>query len=163
MPWKVYSNQTYPDYVSGGAYMMAGNITHTLLETIDQYSGDVFTIDDLFITGFVSEKARITRHWTDLIVYLDCTDARLCKLHWKVAIFECEDTKEIKKFWSEWKDTSYQYCRNVYFLKILGITLCVLTLVIVITLCCYYYFYKSRNFNVHAETEIQTFIANKPV
>ena len=117
-------NDTFPHYLYGGAYVMAGNITHSLVETLDQYSGPVLDIDDVFITGILAETAGIKVHENDLIVWSDCR--HVCALHWKVAIFECED---INKFWSEWRDTSYEYCRNIYYLKIFAIIIGILIVI----------------------------------
>ena len=123
---------------------MAGNITHALVKTLNTYSGPILDIDDLFITGFLAKSAAIRIHENNLIAKTNCED--MCDLYQKVAIFECQD---INKSWLEWKDTSYEYCRNIYYLKIFAIIigiLIVISIAIVGLVFAYRYFryYKSE-------------------
>ena len=110
LPSNVYPDETYPDYLSGQAYVMSGNITHKLLKTIDEYSGYVLDIDDAFVTGVIAKKARIKRFSIKLIAIMNCLHTNVCPFHKKAVIYECSDKNQTEEFWSEWKGTPYEKC-----------------------------------------------------
>ena len=79
MPERYYPESVYPTYTTGGSYMISGNISHTLIRTIDEYNGYVLDIDDMFITGIIASKASISRHSTPLIQWIGCYDKNVVK------------------------------------------------------------------------------------
>ena len=110
MPKYLYPNHTYPIYAKGTAYMQSGNITHTLLKTIDTYSGPFYFNDDMLITGIIAEKAGIARHKTALIRWTDCN--QVCLLFQTPIIYQCRHKNEILNVWSKWKNTSFVNCKK---------------------------------------------------
>ena len=95
--------------------MQSANITHTLLKTIDSYSGPYYFIDDMFITGIIAEKAGIPRYETELIQFIDCN---ICSFFQTPVIYQCRNKEEMEEFWDDWKKTSHEFCRNVFILKV---------------------------------------------
>ena len=89
--------------------MMAGNITHLLLKTINEYSDYFLLIDDFFITGVIAEKAGINRFGTSLIRRSSCSDSDICLLHNNTPIDFCQSSK-ISDVWSKYKAFSVEYC-----------------------------------------------------
>ena len=111
MPSEYYPTNSYPKFPKGGAYMQSGNITHKLLKAVDEYSGYVLDIDDMFITGMMAEKAGVERHKTNLIADTGCKNASA--IEERVVIFQCKDQGQIEQFWSDFKgNTSSNECLN---------------------------------------------------
>ena len=66
MPIQYYSNNTYPSYIGGPAYVMSGNSNSKLINTINKYNGSILDLEDVFITGIISETSSVKRHHSDL-------------------------------------------------------------------------------------------------
>ncbi len=53
-PKSVYSGQTYPNYVSGAAYVISGDIIPSLFEAAKKTS--LFWLEDVYVTGLLARK-----------------------------------------------------------------------------------------------------------
>ena len=100
MPERYYPESVYPTYTTGTSYMISGNISHTLIRTIDEYNGYVLDIDDMFITGIIASKASIGRHSTPLIQYIGCEDENVVKFKDLFVIYDCNSASQSLRFWS---------------------------------------------------------------
>ena len=67
MPKEIYGDKVYPTFSFGYGYLFCNFIVENLLDGIDSFTGYVIYIDDLFITGIISEIMGIKRYGTDLI------------------------------------------------------------------------------------------------
>ena len=110
MPQEYYPADYYPRYSAGAAYMQSGNITHKLLKAVDEYSGYVLDIDDMFITGMMAEKAGVERHKTNLIAWMGCENVSV--IEERIVTFQCKDQGQIQQFWSDFKGNapSNEFC-----------------------------------------------------
>jgi hypothetical protein len=50
-PECVYPDRQFPVFILGGAYLMTRDVIQPLLRTLEQYSGSVIEMDDIFISG----------------------------------------------------------------------------------------------------------------
>jgi hypothetical protein len=48
----VYARVHYPDYMCGPSYLMAKNTVKSLLDTLEEYFGPVFYIEDVLNRNF---------------------------------------------------------------------------------------------------------------
>ena len=119
--------------------MMTGNITHSLLKTIDEYSEYILQIDDFFITGVIAEKAGIKRYNTSLISD-ECHPSHVFPIHTKITIFNCGDYSQALSVWSEFKVTPEEDCIKF---KTLSVLIWILYTIIV-TLLFVYIILKER-------------------
>ena len=124
---------------------MAGNVTHTLMKTFDRFPYCVIQIEDVFWTGILSELAGIPRHSTSQIRGWGCTD--VCPLFETAVIFECNSKQQTEEFWSEWKNTSLEFCRIDFYFKVIVILVIVVPIVVFMAKALtfgYNYFYKNK-------------------
>ena len=131
---------------------MVGNVTPLLLKTIDEYDDYVLFIDDLFITGIISEKAGIPRFHYKLIhkynekwnsCYND--DGVFCK--YKVRL-ECKDSDRRLRLWTEFKNSNFSskcmaLCRK-----------CVAMNPMIVLLFCFLFIIAFNAFLILIETQI---------
>ena len=110
MPLQHYPNKTYPSFVSGPAYVMSGNISSQLINTIDKYNANVLDLEDVFITGIISEISSVERHHSDLFKLIGCNN--VCPLHDSIAVFMCKDINQMKRFWRNWIKSSPKKCHK---------------------------------------------------
>ena len=110
MPIKYYPNNTYPSYMSGPAYVMSGNARSKLIDTIDRYRGNVLVIEDVFITGIITEISSVERHHFDSFKVMGWCD-NVCALHESIA-FLCKDITQMKRFWHNWIKSSPEKCQK---------------------------------------------------
>ena len=109
-PYNYYPDEFYPNYLNGPAYMMAGPIIKPLISGLDNYSGYVYDIDDMFITGIIAEKVGIGRYDSSLLGY-DCSNP--CLLHSNAIIISCKSSNSSIHLWNEWQNTSRKICQNI--------------------------------------------------
>jgi hypothetical protein len=115
-PWFVpeclFPDVYYPDYMSGGAYVMTINIIKPLIKTLDEYPGPVFHIDDAFITGVVAEKAGIKRYQSDKFTYNNQCEKRtdVCFMFNAFSLVECSSGDNMIEFWNKWRQTTPDSC-----------------------------------------------------
>ena len=110
MPRPYYLNNTYPSYIGGPAYVMSGDSNNKLINTINKYNGSILDLEDVFITGIISEISFVKRHHSDLFKLIDCNN--VCALHESIAVFMCEDIHQMKKFWQNWIKSSPDKCHT---------------------------------------------------
>lgn len=139
IPPKYYPQTYFPNYMNGPAYVMAGPIVKQLVKTIDNYFGYVLDIDDLFISGIIAEKSGVERYESSYIKPYGCAD--VCVLHSSAVTFGCK-SQEMLSLWTEWKNTSQVFCKNVYLKTFCLISFTVLMILTTISLfiyiyCCY--------------------------
>lgn len=71
-PNYMYSGETYPDYLSGTAYVM------TFESAVRLYKGSLstplFHLEDVYLTGFVADKIKLKRQHHPLFYYLSTKD-----------------------------------------------------------------------------------------
>jgi beta-1,3-galactosyltransferase 1 len=115
-PWFVpeclFPDVYYPDYMSGTSYVMTKNIIKPLIETLDEYSGPVFHIDDAFITGVVAEKAGIKRYQSDKFAFNNQCQERtdVCFMFNAFSLVECSSGDNMIEFWNKWRQTTPDSC-----------------------------------------------------
>ena len=110
MPIKYYPGNIYPSFIGGPAYVMSGESTKRLVDTIDNYSGNFLDLEDLFITGIISEISSVERHHSDSFKLIGCNN--VCPLHGSIAVFMCKDINQMKRFWNKWIKSNPKRCLN---------------------------------------------------
>ena len=110
MPIQYYPNHYYLPYISGLAYVMSGNIRSNLINTIDKYRGNILYIEDVFITGIISEISSVERHHSDSFKMMGWCD-NVCALHDSI-VFLCKDITQMKRFWQNWIKSSPEKCNK---------------------------------------------------
>ena len=109
MPTKYYPNKFYPSFISGPAYVMTGDSANKLINTIDKYRCNVLVLEDVFITGIVSEISRVHRYNSNKFkLSKGCNN--ICALLDSIAIFMCNDINQMKWFWQNWIKSSPKKC-----------------------------------------------------
>ncbi len=92
-----YKNRTYPNYVSGSAYVFPTFLTSALLEQSRKIP--VFWLEDIFITGILARKANISLVNSDGFLYMKPSTV-LDYCSYKTAeVIHGFSTEEIIKFW----------------------------------------------------------------
>jgi hypothetical protein len=115
-PWFVpeclFPDVYYPNYISGGSYVMTKDIIKPLIKTLDEYSGPVFHIDDAFITGILAEKAGIKRYKSNKFSYNNQCDERtdVCFMFNAFSLVECSFGSDMIEFWNKWRKTAPDSC-----------------------------------------------------
>jgi hypothetical protein len=91
---------------------MTKNIIKLLLDTLDEYSGLVFDIDDAFITGVLAERARIKRHDSNKFKILNECEKRtdLCFMFDTLVLINCNNANDIIELWNKWEQTTPKSC-----------------------------------------------------
>jgi beta-1,3-galactosyltransferase 1 len=113
LPECLYPDAVYPHYVSGNAYLITKDVIKPLIETIDQFSGPIIDIDDVFVTGILAEKAGVKRYENDKIIYTDqCQTGsnNICFMFNTIALFFCHSGNGMTEFWNKWKETNIDSC-----------------------------------------------------
>ena len=110
MPIQYYQNIKYPPYVIGPAYVLSADIRSELINTIDKYRGNVLVIEDVFITGIISEISSVERHHSDSFKLIGCNN--VCAFHDSIAVFMCKDINQMKRFWRNWIKSSPERCEK---------------------------------------------------
>lgn len=67
MPYYMFPNDTYPNYLSGGSYLMSSDIVPELYTSA--LSSSLIYLEDIFITGISAEHAGIKRHHNPLFLF----------------------------------------------------------------------------------------------
>lgn len=114
MPYKYYPQSRYPLYLNGPAYVMTNNITQRLIAAIDNYTGYVLDIDDMFITGIMAERLGIERHNSNLIEGQECDN--VCVMSSIAITYDCKTNEELALFWLKMKSSSPEYCHRLHIL-----------------------------------------------
>jgi len=115
MPECIYPDEYYPDFVLGGSYIMKKDTVNTLTEALEQYSGDVIDLDDVFVTGILAEFAGIKRYLTNKIMFtFDCKfNNDLCFMfNTSVLLLNDYKARDIIKIWYKWQNTNLSSCKK---------------------------------------------------
>jgi hypothetical protein len=119
MPECIYPDEYYPDYVFGGAYIMTKDTVNSLNKALKHYSGVVIDIDDVFITGILSDFAGIKRYDTNKIgLTSDCksrTDFCFMFNTYVLMLDNCK-ANDMIKFWYKWQNTTQESCKSRWFI-----------------------------------------------
>lgn len=67
MPYYMFPNDTYPNYLSGGSYVMSSDIVPELYTSA--LSSSLIYLEDIFITGVSAEHAKIRRQHNPLFLF----------------------------------------------------------------------------------------------
>jgi hypothetical protein len=110
MPECMYPYEFYPEYVCGGCFFMTKDIFEPMIRTIEHYSGPVFDIEDMFITGFLAERAGIKRYDSNLLLISMICFTDICEMFSNIALINCDSADEILKLWEKWKETTPESC-----------------------------------------------------
>lgn len=80
VPRYMYSDEFYPDYVTGGAYVMTIEAAQRLYKS--SLTTPLFLFEDVYLTGIVAEKINLKRQHHSLFFYPleDMTDDERCSL-----------------------------------------------------------------------------------
>jgi len=109
MPEDLYTSDRY-QFLFGFSYVMSKNVIKKLLKTVDQYSGPVLDIDDVFMTGVIADKARVRKFNSYMFgEYCGYND---CHLHNMLVIHGCDSVNGTLDLWNSWKKTSSERCRR---------------------------------------------------
>ncbi len=115
MPECIYPDEYYPDYVFGGAYIMTKDTVNSLIKALEDYSSPIIDIDDVFITGILSDFAGIKRYDTNKIGFTsDCkgrTDFCFMFNTYVLMLNNCKANDTIE-FWNKWQNTTHESCEN---------------------------------------------------
>lgn len=101
-----YPNPSDPVFLLGGAYAFTTNIIEPFLIALEQYSGSVIEIDDIFIADISPDKI-----WVQDIMMInsyskeDVYSEDYCFMFNSIALFQCVDVYDIIEFWNKWKAT----------------------------------------------------------
>jgi hypothetical protein len=120
MPECLSPNFYYPDIISEGAFVMTKDLIKLLLETLEQYSGPILDIEDIFLNRILAEKAGIKSYDSNKFLFSeDCQTRRdFCILFITISLIYCNIANDILKFWNKLKQLSIRVLRiepTVYF------------------------------------------------
>ncbi|CAG2175165.1 unnamed protein product, partial [Oppiella nova] len=116
MPSDVYPLDRYPPYLLGAAYVMSTDIIDKLYRfAMNASILPVLRIDDLYLTGFVSQTAGIDRyddqefpnHGSDVS---QVCDVNVCRLYDYVSYHGCHTGNNVRHLWNSWKNTTINSC-----------------------------------------------------
>ncbi|CAG2169307.1 unnamed protein product [Oppiella nova] len=116
MPSNVYPLERYPPYLLGAAYVMSTDIIDKLYRfAMNASILPVLRIDDLYLTGFVSQTAGIDRyddqefpnHGSDVS---QVCDVNVCRLYDYVSYHGCHTGNNVRHLWNSWKNTTISSC-----------------------------------------------------
>jgi hypothetical protein len=105
-----------------------------LIQTLDQYSGPVIVLEDVFITGLLAQRAGIQRHDNKKFFFNNGCRIGVCFMFDFIVVFECKTIDEQLNFWKRWKDTTLESCKKF------GNHLRVIDILIVILFICFILF-----------------------
>jgi hypothetical protein len=108
MPECIYPSPIYPDFTCGPSYLMTKNAVRPLLDTLEEYSGPVFDLDDVFITGVLAEKAMVERHLNNKFKYRNGNN--VCLMFDTFALMNSGSANDMIEFWKKWNQTSPESC-----------------------------------------------------
>ncbi len=115
MPQCLYPDEYYPDYILGSAYIMTKDTVNSLIKALEHYSGLIIDIEDVFITGILSDFAGIKRYDTNKIEftydYKGRTDFCFMFNIYVLILNNCEANDTIE-FWNKWQNTTQESCKN---------------------------------------------------
>jgi hypothetical protein len=115
MPECIYPDEYFPDYVLGGAYIMAEDALNTLIKALEHYPDVVIDIDDVFITGILAKFAGIKRYSTNKISFTSNCKGRtdFCFMFntYVLMLNNCK-AKDTVKFWNKWQNTTQESCKS---------------------------------------------------
>jgi hypothetical protein len=76
-----------------------------LINTLEEYSGPVFHINDAFITGVLAEKAGIKRYQSDKFVFNDQCEERadVCFMFNALSLVVCNSGNDMIEFRNKWR------------------------------------------------------------
>jgi hypothetical protein len=138
MPKNIYSDEYYPNYLRGLSYVITRDAIKRLIETLDQYSGPVIVMEDVFITGLLAQRAGIQRHNSKKFFITNGCRIGVCFMFDFIVMFECKTIDQKLDFWKRWKDTTPESCESF------GNHLRVIDILIVILFICFFLFVKLR-------------------
>ncbi len=78
------------------------------MDTLEEYSGPVFDLDDVFITGVLAEKAMVERHSSDKFKFRKGNN--VCLMFDTFALMNSGSANDMIEFWEKWKKTSPESC-----------------------------------------------------
>jgi hypothetical protein len=133
VPKYIYPDEYYPNYLRGPAYVITRDAIKRLIQTLDQYSGPVIVLEDVFITGLLAQRAGIQRHDNKKFFFNGCRIG-VCFMFDFIVVFECKTIEEQLNFWKRWKDTTPEPCKKF------GNHLRVIDILIVILFICFILF-----------------------
>ena len=100
IPPSVFNGKYYPQYVYGGAYLVADYAVKPLLDRVDNYESYIINIEDIFVNGLVAEKAGVKRYSSSYLNFFkDCS--KLCQDRKTRAVFMCRTDEKIRKSWDK--------------------------------------------------------------
>ncbi len=115
MPECIYPDEYFPDYVLGGAYIMAEDALNTLIKALEHYPDVVIDIDDVFITGILAKFAGIKRYSTNKISFTSNCKGRtdFCFMFntYVLMLNNCKANDTIE-FWKKWQNTTQESCKS---------------------------------------------------
>ena len=133
VPQNIYPDSNYPIYMRGSAYMMRTRNMGQLLAAVHNYSGLMYDIDDMFITGIIASKVGFGRS-NSQVFHLnsscDVKDVPICQMHSYLVLGECNERKAFSQFWNEWQNSSHNDCESHQNRQLLFITIFVIFLLI---------------------------------
>jgi hypothetical protein len=105
-PKRLYKPDVYPPLVFGGFYAITTDVIPKLLETLDTYSDTVLDLEDVFVTGLLTERAGVPRHQSPYVTKMGgCPLERTCKMSKLLVLAHCVSGQELTQFYETWKKT----------------------------------------------------------
>jgi hypothetical protein len=112
MPDCIYQDEFYPKFITGSSYLMTKDTSNKILTTLENYSGPIIDLEDVFLTGIIPNIAGIERFDSDNFRFTyDCdnkTDA--CLMFNTTVLINCPHNNNMIQFWNKWKETSPESC-----------------------------------------------------
>lgn len=106
--WRVpetrYSFNFFPDYCSGAAFVMTGDVPKLLIDNLDR-SSSYMSVDDAYFSGVLAEKSNVNRvRFSGFVFREELTgDTGKCPCQKLLAVFEYKTAVEIYKAWSKFR------------------------------------------------------------
>jgi len=114
MPKNIYPDEYYPNFLNGPAYVITRDAIKRLIQTLDQYSGPVIVLEDVFITGLLAQRAGIQRHDNKKFIFNNSCRFGVCFMFDFIVMLECKTNDQKLQFWKRWKDTTPESCENFW-------------------------------------------------
>ena len=117
VPKDIYDKDVYPPYLSGSAYVMSTDVINKLYISAVNDSGPILDIDDLYLTGIITEKFNIGIYdspefsLTSAVSETFC-GFEVCKLYTISTLHGCNSVNATLNLWNSWKNSTFDSCHK---------------------------------------------------
>lgn len=108
VPYEIYSQSRFPSFTSGPTYLITGHAITKLYQTHFQSNMTLLNLEDVYWTGVVAQKARVTRVDNSMMANKRFRSLSSCKFS-QIISAHSYSPEEIRKIW---KNGFHKKCRH---------------------------------------------------